>query len=139
MIINDGCIQANPNIPDNERWGTKLGEKYYPFVRSLGGVSVFDFREFDVQVHNNKFGNDWATFIPCRSDWQSTIWIELDISKLGNNFKSGQTIREMWHKMKSSRKFISKVEGAVIGSIPISAFKQVLIYEKCNEKFRVFS
>ncbi len=44
----------------------------------------------------------------------------------------------MWREMKSSRKFISKIEGAVIGSIPISAFKQVLIYDKRNEKFVFF-
>lgn len=129
MIVGDGCIKANPDIPDNERWGTSLGEKHFPFVRSLGGVSVFDFRNFDVDT------TDWAAFVPCRSDWKSAVWIEIDISMLGNNFISGQSIRELWHKMDSTRKFITKIEGAVIGSISKSAFKKVLHYEQRSASF----
>ncbi|WP_278370487.1 hypothetical protein, partial [Pseudoalteromonas lipolytica] len=86
MIVVNGCIKVNPDIPDSERWGTKLGEKHFPFVRSLGGISVFDFRDFDVDA------TDWATFVPCRTDWQNAVWIEVDISKLGDRFKSAQSI-----------------------------------------------
>ena len=129
MIVGDGCIKANPDIPDSERWGTKLGEKYFPFVRSLGGISVFDFRDFDAGA------TDWATFVPCRTEWQSAVWIEVDISKLGDSFKSAQSIRQLWHQMGSTRKFITQIEGAVIGSIPTLAFKQVLVYDTQKSSF----
>ncbi|MGY5820761.1 hypothetical protein [Vibrio chemaguriensis] len=129
MIVGDGCIKANPDIPDSERWGTNLGEKHFPFVRSLGGISVFDFRDFDAD------STDWATFVPCRTEWQSAVWIEVDISKLGDSFKSAQSIRELWHEVNSTRKFITQIEGAVIGSIPILAFKQVLVYDTQKSSF----
>lgn len=129
MIVSDGCIKANPDIPDCDRWGTKLGEKHFPFVRSLGGVSVFDFRDFDTDA------KDWTTFVPCRTDWQSAVWIEVDISKLGDSFKSAQSIRELWHEVNSTRKFITKIEGAVIGSIPKLAFKQILVYDTKKSSF----
>ncbi|ABI38919.1 conserved hypothetical protein [Shewanella sp. MR-4] len=136
MIVRDGCIKANPSLPDSERWGTKLGEEHFPFVRSLGGVSVFDFRNFDVNSYSKKFGAaNWATFVPCRSDWRSAVWVEIDFSSLGGNFISGQSIREMWYKMDSTRKFITQIEGAVIGVIPTSAFKQVLFYDTRKSSF----
>ncbi|PKG37080.1 hypothetical protein [Psychromonas sp. Urea-02u-13] len=133
MIVADGVINANPDIPDNERWGTGLGEEHFPFVRSLGGVSVFDFRNFDVDV------TDWGAFVPCRTDWQSAVWIEIDISVLGNSFISGQSIRELWHKMDSTRKFMTQIEGAVIGSIPTSAFKKILHYEQQSSSFNTLA
>ncbi|MFZ3464557.1 hypothetical protein [Vibrio harveyi] len=129
MIVDDGCIKANPNIADTERWGTQLGEKYFPFVRSLGGVSVFDFRNFDID------STDWATFVPCQTNSQSAVWIEIDISKLGDNFKSARSIRDLWHQMGSTRKFITRIEGAVLGEIPTSAFKKILYYERQRRAF----
>lgn len=129
MITDDGCIKASPDIPESERWGTKLGAEHFPFVRSLGGISVFDFRDFDTNA------TDWATFVPCRSDWKSAVWIEIDVSKLGDSFKSAQSIRELWYEMNSTRKFITRIEGAVLGLIPASAFRQVLHYERQNGFF----
>lgn len=135
-IKADGKIKANPDLPNSERFGTKLGPKYYPFVRSIGGVSVFDFRNFDVDTYNHKFSvSNWALFVPCRSGWTETVWIEVDIQQLTNTFLSGQEIRELWKNTNSSRKFITIIEGAVIGAIPSTAFKQVLLYQSCSEQF----
>lgn len=79
FLLYVGCIKANLNIPNTERRGTKLGKKHVPLVRSLGGISAFDYRDFDAD------GTDWATFVPYQTGWQSAVWIEVDISKLGDN------------------------------------------------------
>src|SRR5690606_33469494 len=117
MIKADGQITANPALPDSERWGTGLGEDYYPFIRSLGGISVFDFRSFHVKQYNRKYGDSyWSTLVPCRSGWEQAVWIELDILQLGDNFLSGKTVRQLWQDTNSVRKFIAGIEGAVLGS-----------------------
>ena len=46
-IVTSTAIVPEPNIPDSERWGTSKGIKYFPFVRVIGGVSLFDFTAFD--------------------------------------------------------------------------------------------
>ena len=135
-IKSDGEIKAEPDLPDKERFSTALGDKHYPFVRSIGGVSVFDFRTFDVKKYNHQFGaSNWATFAPCRTGWTETIWIEVDILQVKDTFISGQEIREKWKNENSSRKFITIIEGAVIGSIPSSAFKKVLLYKSIHNEF----
>ena len=55
-ILNDGAILLEPPIPNDERWGVGLGPDHYPFVRSIGGVSLFDFRDFDPVRWSRKIG-----------------------------------------------------------------------------------
>ena len=42
-----------PDVPDGERWGTSHGPDYYPYVRTLVGISLFDFNEFDAVMYSN--------------------------------------------------------------------------------------
>lgn len=51
-IMETGALMAEPNIPDAERQKTKRGPDYYPFVRKIGGVSLFDFHEFDAEAYS---------------------------------------------------------------------------------------
>ena len=46
QILADGKILPNPNLPESERWGTRIGSVGYPYVRHLDGVSLFDFEAF---------------------------------------------------------------------------------------------
>jgi len=39
--MQSGALLPDPDIPDCERWGG------YSYVRSIGGVSLFDFGRFD--------------------------------------------------------------------------------------------
>jgi hypothetical protein len=48
-ILRSAAILPDPEIPDSERWSTSLGSKWYPYVRTLGGISLFDFRRFNRQ------------------------------------------------------------------------------------------
>ncbi len=46
-IIECGFLLPEPEIDDSERWKTANGSENYPFVRKLGGVSLFEFSEFN--------------------------------------------------------------------------------------------
>lgn len=36
-------LKAEPALSDQNRWKTSRGPEFYPFVRTIGGVSLFDF------------------------------------------------------------------------------------------------
>jgi hypothetical protein len=38
-ILASGAILPEPPIKDKDRWSTSRGKDYYPYVRTLGGVS----------------------------------------------------------------------------------------------------
>lgn len=42
-ILSAGAILPEPPIPDSDRWETGLGTIGCSYVRSIGGVSLFDF------------------------------------------------------------------------------------------------
>src|SRR5438309_5175332 len=54
-ILTEGSIVPEPNIPNSDRWKTSQGEDYYPYVRMLGGVSLFDFDEFDPERYTERY------------------------------------------------------------------------------------
>jgi hypothetical protein len=41
-ILESGGIWPEPDIPENERCGTRDGRESYSYVRFIGGVSLFD-------------------------------------------------------------------------------------------------
>src|ERR1035438_4494083 len=45
-ILSTGAILPEPDILDSERWAN-AGPEHYPYVRTLGGVSLFDFDGFN--------------------------------------------------------------------------------------------
>jgi hypothetical protein len=54
-ILSSGFILPEPpNMPDNERWSTSQGKEFYPYVRQLGGVSLFDFDDFDPEAYSKE-------------------------------------------------------------------------------------
>lgn len=119
-IIQSGFIMAEPPIPDAERYGG------ISFVRSLGGVSVFDFPsnfdfeayEADVQV------NSIGEFIPFKRSWGRSIWLRIDTEIVLDALKSGKEIRALWKELESTKRFMAEIEGAHIGNIPIAAIQE---------------
>ena len=83
QIRSAGWIVPNPPIPDTERWGASQGPDYYPYVRVLGGVSLFDFRDFDPDSYDAKYPmSNWRAFVPYRRECGAAIWIGLDRIKV---------------------------------------------------------
>jgi len=126
-ILSTGAILPEPPIPDCNRWGNGLGTIGCPYVRSIGGVSLFDFRDFDPDEYSNEYPiSSWREFVPFRSEWGEAIWIEVDVSEVRTRFISGREILDRWKMEQATNRFMPLIEAAHIGALPVKAFRQVL-------------
>lgn len=136
-ILLEGAILPEPPIPDSDRWGTGLGTIGCPYVRSIGGVSLFDFRDFDPEEYSEKYPiSTWREFVPYRSAWSEAIWIEVDVSKVTAGFISGREILDRWKAEQATNRFMPLIEAAHIGALPLNAFKRMLHVSKESRTLR---
>ena len=129
LIIESGAILPNPDIPDSRRWNPKGGEERYPYVRKLGGVSLFDFKDFDPDEYSKRCpSSDWEEFVPYRKRWGSAVWIQID-----RNLAQGDLISPyaLWKRCEQERATMHKImpylEAGYIGEVPVCFFQQVLL------------
>jgi hypothetical protein len=88
-ILECQAILPEPDISE-QRWGTAAGSEGHPYVRSIGGVSLFDLRGFEAESYSAKCPSSfWEYFVPCHLSWDSAVWIEIDHEALGSAFVSG--------------------------------------------------
>jgi hypothetical protein len=129
MIITEGYILPEPPIPDEQRWKTCRGPHYYPYVRSLSGVSLFDFEGFAPDNYSEEYPNSrWRAFVPYREAWGQAVWIELDRRAIAKGFINGKMLLERRDQEGALRHDIMPIiEAAHLGPIPIAAFRRVLI------------
>ena len=65
ISIDEAILPEPPTIPDSERWKAGEGPDLYPYVLKIGGVSLFDFREFDEdQYSEDCLISSWGAFVP---------------------------------------------------------------------------
>ncbi len=131
MILDAGCILPNPPISDQERWKTGQGPDFYPYVRLLDGVSLFDFEGFNPEHYSKKYPlSSWREFVPYRRTWGQAVWIEIDKQFIVEGFISGEQLLAKWKQDKAYRHPIMPIiEAAHLGSIPLEAFRRVF---KCG-------
>ncbi len=136
-ILRSGAILPEPDIPDNERYCTGLGKEHYPYVRTLGGVSLFDFNGFDPDVYTKEYpSSTWATFIPYRTDWGCAVWIEIDRDQVGPPLISGSELLAKWKSDGAhGHNIMPEIEAAHIGPIPRTAFRRAFSVGKENSNF----
>ena len=121
-ILSDGEIKPEPNIPEGERWGMS-------YVRKLGGISLFDFVDFNIDEYERDYpAHSLYHFIPCKTNWENAVWIEIDTAKL-KMYIDGKFLRDKWFKgiWKETGKYMGVVEGCHIGPMHIDNFKRVFI------------
>ena len=118
-IIECGSILVEPDIPDPERWSTGLGPELYPYVRKLGGVSLFDFRSFSSIGYSEKYPNsNWQEFVPFREAWESAVWIEIDKDAVKEHLISSSKLMEMWSSEEGERpRVMPYIEAAHMGNL----------------------
>jgi hypothetical protein len=135
LILASGAILPEPEIPNRERWKTSMGEHYYPYVRTLGGVSLFDFSGFDRARYSEECPlSTWWEFVPFRREWGHAVWIEIDRGQVAPNFISGVDIVARWKSDAAYRHTIMPyIEAAHLGSIPRRAFKRAFLVRDGNE------
>lgn len=140
-ILKYGFIFPNPSISNSGRWNTACGPKCYPYVRSINGVSLFDFNDFDELEYSKKYPNcQWRNFVPCLSKYDTAFWIEIDPEKIADNLISGKILLEHWKQQKElKRNIMPIIEVAHIGPIPICAFRRVLNYSADTKDFKEVS
>lgn len=141
-ILNAGAILPEPSIPNGERWGVGLGPDHYPFVRSIGGVSLFDFRDFDPVTYQENYPvSMWRTFVPYQRRWAGAIWLEVDCEKTEAKFVSAQDLLERRVTPEDrGRNILPNLEAAHIGNLPISSIRRALFIRAGDEEeFHEFS
>lgn len=135
-ILKTGFILPEPDIPEEGRWGGGLDENKHPFVRSIGGVSLFDFRNLNQKNNENKcLSTGWHSFVPVQRAWKQAIWININELVLGEEYYCPDALLHKSRVEGNIRKFIVGVEAAHIGELPVSKFKKVLIYTKSRNSF----
>jgi hypothetical protein len=128
-ILRSGEISPEPDIPDSDRWSTGLGPEHYPYVRSFGGVSLFDFRQFNAEAYSKKYPlSQWRAFVPCQRSRNSAVWIEIDREQVSAQFISGPELVARWEAEKAhGHKIMPQIEAAHVGAVPRRAFKKALL------------
>tara|TARA_R110000824_G_scaffold381173_1_gene573811 strand:+ start:672 stop:1217 length:546 start_codon:yes stop_codon:yes gene_type:complete len=127
-IMNEG-LKPEPNIPNTERWKTSRGPKFYPFVRKIGGVSLFDFRKFDPNIYCTTHPmSNWHQFVPHPKDWGGAVWICINQAALGLRFLSADEVVKRWDTTGNYRNTVMpRIECCCTGDIPISCFNSAFI------------
>ena len=122
---------------------TSRGPDFYPYVRSIGGVSLFDFHQFDPPGYAVEFRiSNWQTFVPCREEWGGAVWIEIDRARMqaSKPFIPGDLIRLRWYFEGESLQhiFMPRIEAAYIGPLPTTAFKKIIFVFSEDGPFHEF-
>ena len=131
-ILISGAILPEPDIPDADRWKTSRGREFYPYVRTIGGVSLFDFDQFDAESYAQKCPvSTWRAFIPYRTDWGSAVWIEIDRERVASQLIAGSDLVARWKSDNAYRHTIMPyIEVAHLGPLPRAAFKRAFLVRK---------
>ncbi|HKV92511.1 MAG TPA: hypothetical protein VJW20_08195 [Candidatus Angelobacter sp.] len=132
-ILKTGAILPEPDIPDRECWKTSQGKDCYPYVRILGGVSLFDFDQFDPDNYTQRCPvSSWYEFVPYQSTWGRAVWIEIDREKVAREVISASDLVVRWNQNEAYRHTIMPyIEAAHLGPVSKTAFKRAFLV--CKE------
>jgi regulation of enolase protein 1 (concanavalin A-like superfamily) len=97
----------------------------------LGGVSLFDFNEFDPMIYAEKCpasAGSWHAFVPYRSKWGGAVWIEIDRQKVAAQLITASDAVEKW-KAEEARghNLMPYIEAIHIGPLSCSAFRRAFL------------
>lgn len=120
-IRQSGAILPDPPIPDSARWHTNAGAAGFPFVRSLGAVSLFDLRAFEATSYDARYpASRWRNFIPPNDDGRYGVWLAIDWVALGAQFISASALLERWSVEGVQRRpIMPMLEAAHLGPLGI--------------------
>jgi len=106
-----------------------MGENYYPYVRTLGGVSLFDFDHFDAESYSDQYTfSMWDEFVPWRESWGSSVWIEMDRARIVDGFISAANLLATWKTDQAyTHTIMPMIEAAHLGPIPRAAFTRAFL------------
>jgi hypothetical protein len=136
-ILEKGAILPEPEIPDCERWCTGGGSEHYPYVRTLGGVSLFEFDQFDPDAYRDRCpSSNWAYFVPYHLAWERAVWLEIDRAQVPpSNFISGVDLLARWKADGADgHNIMPEIEAAYLGPLPCIVLKRAFLVRKDSPK-----
>jgi hypothetical protein len=127
-ILATGCVSATPDIPDSERWKASRPE-HCPFVRCLGGVSLFDFDGFDPEAYAKTHPmSNWYDFVPHLRKWGGAVWVEIDRDAVAGAIISKDELVVRWDRDGNwGHAIMPRIEAAHIGDVSRSAFRSAFL------------
>jgi len=129
-ILDAGAVLTDP--PNADHSGT--------FAQSLGGISLFDFRNFDpVKYEVTNSISSWKSFVPYQYKSAGAVWLEVDLERIGEALISAEELIEKWHEAKAKPNILPRLEAAHIGDLPLSNIRRVIfIRARAEDDFRKF-
>jgi len=126
QILKSGAILPNPPIAADLRWKASRGPHYYPYVRTLGGVSLFDFEGFDPVRYSAECPmSSWREFVPYSRTWGTSIWIEIDRCAIADKLVTSEQLAERQNREKAHRHtLMPRIEVAYLGPIQVAKFRR---------------
>jgi len=136
-ILLIGSILPEPNMPNDQRWKTSRGPDYYPYVRTIGGVSLFDLVGFDPERYTERCPmSSWCEFIPYPAEWGCSVWIEIDRSQV--SVLSNPDLQATWESERAyCHTLMPQIEAAHIGPLPRQGFKRAFMVHEGDDDFHV--
>jgi hypothetical protein len=104
-----------------------------PYVRTLGGVSLFDFADFDPTTYNDRYPfSTWREFVPFRDEVGSAVWLEVDREKVAGSYIDPISLMKKWKKDGANLRHIAmpEIEGAHIGALPTASLLRVVVISR---------
>jgi hypothetical protein len=136
-ILLSGAILPEPEIPNAERFGSAAGRENYPYVRFLGGVSLFDLDQFDPAEYQKRCpSSSWAYFIPHHLDWTCAVWIEIDREQVAPKLISARDLVLRWKTDGAyGHNIMPEIEAAYVENLPVAAFKRAFLVCEDDDNF----
>lgn len=138
-IKADGFLRPEPDIPESERWSTNRGPEWFPFVRHIGGFSLFDFPiGFDLTEYRRRCpSSSLDELIPFRSVWRHAVWLEIDRERQASSLRSGLDVWARCEAEGRGKRCMPHIEGAHIGDMPVSSILRAYLIEEGDSDWRL--
>ncbi len=111
-----------------------MGLNYFPYVRTLEGVSLFDFTDFDPETYSASYPmGSWTEFVPFRDACGAAIWIEIDRAAVRAALIPPAKLVQRWKDTNSHRhRLMPHIEAAHLGPIPSGCWSRILSVSPCG-------
>ena len=133
-----GAILRCPPVAEEDRWGTAIGREGWPYVRTLGGVSLFDFADFDPEDYEARCPvSSWREFVPFRRSWGASVWIEIDRAQAAAELiGANDLVQRQKIESKLRHNLMPYIEACYLGDLPCDMLVRALVVEEGDEEFR---
>lgn len=84
--------------------------------------------------------SNWREFVPFRDIWGCAVWVEIDRTKVDQNFICGRDLLARQDRENAHRhRVMPHIEAAYIGDLACEAFVRALLISRDDEDFQDIS